>query len=642
MTFQATGGFSAGVVNRGSTAGSGTLLLQATANSANCTSSPQVITSDTQSCPTPLLPQGSLQFQGGAPAPTLVQSNSQYDQRADVTSATLTLAQTTTAGDLLVMGIAYTPRNAQPTITLADGTTNVWSASPSDAYADSGAAIYYVSDAAAVSGGITVSFSSPVRKPSLFFYEFSGARAGSPLDTSGSNSSSSQAAISVAASAPTAVANEVAVAVVSTASGDSLPSPPWTNQAYGNAAYATVVASGSTASFSTTTLDSFAATIASFEPTLRADPLSGAATLTNTGSEAGAASLTPAACGPLGALDASPSASNPGLLESGVVENLAGPLPGSGAMGFSGNQMINTTTSYFDPNPVSEATWFKTTSSGTLMGASNAQGNTGQSNWDRQIWVDNSGYVVFGVYNGGFYEAKSSSPYNDGKWHLVVATIGSNGMQLYIDDTLVGSNPQATTPQNYSAYWHLGWDSEANNWPDAPSSSYFVGDLADAAVFPGQLSASQAGSLWSASGSQTAYAAGVDALSPTSFWPLQDNGYLYPDAISGSSPSQVCRYVGVTMELSGASPRCLLPASPGSCPALDGSSDSTLSGWSSVLSLGNLAPGGAAAVVIQLVLEGTPPAVLQGLQPSLSVTAALSNASWSASVLYGDQQIVLG
>ncbi len=53
--------------------------------------------------------------------------------------------------------------------------------------------------------------------------------------------------------------------------------------------------------------------------------------------------------------------------------------------------------------------------------------------------------------------SRRPSRYNDGKWHYVVATQGPDGMTLYVDGQLVGTNPQ-TQAQAYTGYWRVGGD----------------------------------------------------------------------------------------------------------------------------------------------------------------------------------------
>ena len=54
--------------------------------------------------------------------------------------------------------------------------------------------------------------------------------------------------------------------------------------------------------------------------------------------------------------------------------------------------------------------------------------------------------------------ATSTESYNDGEWHHVVSTLGPDGMRLYVDGELAGSNPQ-TQPESYTGFLRAG------GWP---------------------------------------------------------------------------------------------------------------------------------------------------------------------------------
>ncbi len=72
------------------------------------------------------------------------------------------------------------------------------------------------------------------------------------------------------------------------------------------------------------------------------------------------------------------------------------------------------------------------------MGFGNApSGNS--SNYDRHIYMDGSGIVRFGVWNGQADTVASPTALNDGQWHQVVGTQGPDGMKLYVDGVLVGT-----------------------------------------------------------------------------------------------------------------------------------------------------------------------------------------------------------
>ncbi|MDO9457448.1 signal peptidase I [Nocardioides sp.] len=140
------------------------------------------------------------------------------------------------------------------------------------------------------------------------------------------------------------------------------------------------------------------------------------------------------------------------------------------------------------PNTFTVSIWFKTTTAGgKLIGFGSAR--TGQSGqYDRHIYMTNSGALSFGVYTGATQTITSAGPYNDNAWHQAVASLSSAGMKFYIDGVAVpGSLPGVTTGENYSGWWRVGYDN-VNAWPSQPSNYFFTGTVDEAAVYTAALS----------------------------------------------------------------------------------------------------------------------------------------------------------
>ena len=180
-----------------------------------------------------------------------------------------------------------------------------------------------------------------------------------------------------------------------------------------------------------------------------------------------------------------------GSVASSVVLGRDGALPGgsgaaaefpgtTGAFGVSSRQ-------YTNPTTFSLETWFKTTSTsgGKLVGFGNRQtGTSSSSTADRHLYMATNGRLKFGVRSGSQQVIASTSPYNDGQWHYAVATESAQGMRLYVDGELVGSN-SVTTPASYNGYWRIGGDT---GWEGA---TYWRGTLDEVAVYPTALTAEQ-------------------------------------------------------------------------------------------------------------------------------------------------------
>jgi hypothetical protein len=144
---------------------------------------------------------------------------------------------------------------------------------------------------------------------------------------------------------------------------------------------------------------------------------------------------------------------------------------------------ISTSSSSSNPSAFSLELWFKTNTAagGRLIGFGDAATGASTSR-DRQVYMTNAGRLVFGVNPGTQQTVTSSSSYNNNAWHHLAATLGSGGLQLYVDGSPVAGNGAVTTAGNYTGYWRLGYDDLAG-WPSAPTSNYFAGRLDEVKIY---------------------------------------------------------------------------------------------------------------------------------------------------------------
>ncbi|HWV50455.1 MAG TPA: PKD domain-containing protein, partial [Microbacterium sp.] len=217
-------------------------------------------------------------------------------------------------------------------------------------------------------------------------------------------------------------------------------------------------------------------------------------------------------------------------LTSNVTRNVTGQVVGesSKASSFSGSNSFGvTTTARPAPDVFSVEAWFKTTSTngGKIVGFGNAATGTSAS-YDRHIYINGQGRLTFGVYPGSVQAISSGTGYNDGSWHQVVGTLGTGGMEFFVDGVRIGALPGVVNGQSYSGYWRIGGDS-VSSWPQA-GSSYLNGQIADVAVYDRVLSREEVDDHRVASGRQStipaapadAYGAAVYGASPAMFWRL--------------------------------------------------------------------------------------------------------------------------
>jgi hypothetical protein len=143
-------------------------------------------------------------------------------------------------------------------------------------------------------------------------------------------------------------------------------------------------------------------------------------------------------------------------------------------------------------------TWFKTTTprGGRLVGFG-AQATGASKTTDRQLYMADSGQVVYGINPPSYKVVTSPKSYNDGVWHHAMATRSGAGLTLYLDGALVASAGTTTSSSAYSGFFRLGYDS-LTGWTPAPTSSFFAGTLDDAAYYNKSLTANDAADHYAA------------------------------------------------------------------------------------------------------------------------------------------------
>jgi hypothetical protein len=323
-----------------------------------------------------------------------------------------------------------------------------------------------------------------------------------------------------------------------------------------------------------------------------------------------------------------------GLASGGLMTVQGGPFgSGSVSTGFAGSSgNIQTVSEITNPQNFAVAGWFETSSPGTILGFSEAQGVTGQYANDRSLWIDPSGHLVFGIYPDKVVELTSPGSYDNGAWHFVVASLGPSGASLWVDGQSVANNSYATTAQNYNGYWHIGWGAEdSTNWLDPPIRAYFAGNLSDVGVVSGVLSSADAFALEN-SAIESGFVTLATSYGASQLWPL-DDPYV----------NTLCSLVGVTIavtELNGIA-SCVYPSSLSPCPQPSPTTTLFSLGSESLLSLPNLLPSSSESLSFTIGELAPIPMDAIGLHLNVPITITQSNGGFKASVIYQTQEIVL-
>jgi hypothetical protein len=181
-----------------------------------------------------------------------------------------------------------------------------------------------------------------------------------------------------------------------------------------------------------------------------------------------------------------------GAMTTSVATPIACPRDTGGAYALNGTtSYLSTSHQFVNPATFSEEVWFKTTvAGGRLIGWGNAQTGT-SSQYDRHLYIETTGKLDFGTYNGGIQVLTSPTVVADGKWHHAVGTLSAaTGMRLYLDGALVASNAAYVTAENTTGYWRVGYDN-LNGWKNQGTQYYFSGQLRYAAVYSVVLTGTQ-------------------------------------------------------------------------------------------------------------------------------------------------------
>lgn len=143
--------------------------------------------------------------------------------------------------------------------------------------------------------------------------------------------------------------------------------------------------------------------------------------------------------------------------------------------------------SFAAPNTFTAEVWFKTsTGGGRLLGFGDGTGTSSGSR-DRTVYMGSDGKLNFGVNPSGTRVITTPNSYRDGQWHHLAATLGADGMKLYVDGALAASRADTTSGESYTGRWRIGADS-VSGWPNANGAG-FAGDLDEFAIYDKVLSA---------------------------------------------------------------------------------------------------------------------------------------------------------
>lgn len=144
----------------------------------------------------------------------------------------------------------------------------------------------------------------------------------------------------------------------------------------------------------------------------------------------------------------------------------------NGCLSFDGsNDVINIDNNFGQSNTLSISLWFKTGSTGPLMGQGNLiAGSANVETFVPTLWIMPDGKLRSELFIGTSNGILSSGAVNDNQWHHLVLTSNVNTQSLYLDNTLVGtlsgSIAQSWWTKTYlgASYVDTGRGAPSTNW----------------------------------------------------------------------------------------------------------------------------------------------------------------------------------
>jgi hypothetical protein len=122
----------------------------------------------------------------------------------------------------------------------------------------------------------------------------------------------------------------------------------------------------------------------------------------------------------------------------------------------SSSSIVSTNKQYVNPQNFTISVWIKTSVSNySRVVVFDESKQLHGWNWDRSITIEN-GKASFYVHPGSVKLISGGKNINDNKWHHLAASIGLDGMKLYVDGKIVAFDNSIKQAQVFNGYWRVG------------------------------------------------------------------------------------------------------------------------------------------------------------------------------------------
>jgi hypothetical protein len=149
---------------------------------------------------------------------------------------------------------------------------------------------------------------------------------------------------------------------------------------------------------------------------------------------------------------------------------------------------------FFNPDsgtPFTVSVWFRTGTSGMILGQENGATPGTGSGWNPAIYVDTNGKIRTSCFWGGSTanQSVSTASVNDNKWHLANVTFESTSHKSYIDGVLFDTITKTQSSYSATYYYYLG-SGKVAAWPNAGNMT-LSGNISNFMFYNRALSATE-------------------------------------------------------------------------------------------------------------------------------------------------------
>jgi len=143
-------------------------------------------------------------------------------------------------------------------------------------------------------------------------------------------------------------------------------------------------------------------------------------------------------------------------------------------------------------NPFTFSIWFKTSSTGIILGQQNNPTPNAASGYVPAIYVGTDGLLYTSCFWGGSTgnQSVSLSSVNNGSWNNITVTFASNSQISYLNGVSYATLSKTQTNYSSTYYYFLG-SGQGASWTNFPASPYLNGSISNFSYYNRALTASE-------------------------------------------------------------------------------------------------------------------------------------------------------